>query len=354
MTACILVTGANGFIGRNLCKTLVDRNYSVRALIRKPDLFLSKILPVENIFILKDGQSFCQQSLTGEITTIVHCAALVHQMGNDRETEVLPFREVNRDNTLILAEQAISVRIKNFIFLSTVKVMGSALSGEKTSAPLPNSREVITENDEPHPDDAYGRSKYDAELGLKKLFESQDKSKCVTIRLPMVYGPGNKGNMLALLKCAERRIPLPLKGITAKRSVIYVQNLCDAVATVIADDNSDKPPFLSQYVSDGEDRSSGELYDAIFRELNGRTGVFFLPTILFQLARRSNRWLNSIISRLIDNYCFSSAAFEKTYNWKAPFSFQHGIKETVHWYRTRRIHPDDVGCADPRMENALQ
>jgi UDP-glucose 4-epimerase len=258
-------------------------------------------------------------------------------MKEDRATALALHREINRDLTISLAKAAISANLRRFIFLSTVKVMRDDASSEMIRSGNLTTGKVITENDEPHPNDPYGISKYEAEQGLEKLFRQQKHSRCVAVRLPMIYGPGNKGNALRMLKCAERGIPLPLRAVRAKRSMIYVKNLCDALVAIIKDDKDEPSPFQSFYVTDGEDRSSAELYEGMFRAFNSKNGVFYIPPLIFRLAQYSNHRLGSIISRLIDPYCFSSKAFQNKYNWNAPYTFEQGILETARWYETRHL-----------------
>ncbi|MCR4343073.1 MAG: sugar nucleotide-binding protein [Patescibacteria group bacterium] len=72
---------------------------------------------------------------------------------------------------------------------------------------------MFTEKDVCRPDDAYGISKWEAEQGLFELFTGQSGTQCIILRLPMVYGPGNKGNMLAFLKAASKKHQLHLRGV---------------------------------------------------------------------------------------------------------------------------------------------
>ena len=115
---------------------------------------------------------------------------------NDKSSDSLTeYRKVNRDVTLSLAKASIDANVRQFIFFSTIKVMCDSGIGDH----------IFTENDIPHPDDPYGQSKFEAEEGLRFLYLNQEKCNCIVLRLPMVYGEGNKGNMLRLLSAAYRK-----------------------------------------------------------------------------------------------------------------------------------------------------
>ena len=109
--------------------------------------------------------------------------------------------------------------------------------------------------DVPHPHNPYSVSKYEAELALQRI--SQETGiEVVIIRAPLVYGPGNPGNFLSLLRIVSKGIPLPLASIKNKRSLIYVGNLVDALATCASHPGAAGQTYL---VSDGEDVSTPEL-----------------------------------------------------------------------------------------------
>lgn len=151
----ILITGADSFVGRNLIKYSRYRN------IQEIDI---KGKPVEQIDF-------------SEYDVVVHLAAIVHQSKKISETE---YFRINRDLCLAVAKRAKEAGIKQFIFLSTVKVYGEYNPVKGTW----NEHAICK------PDDPYGRSKYEAEQGLRKL---EDKNFTVTIiRPPLIYGSGGK------------------------------------------------------------------------------------------------------------------------------------------------------------------
>src|SRR2546430_8267737 len=128
------------------------------------------------------------------------------------------YRMLNTEATIALARAARRAGAKRFVFLSSIR----AQSG-------PTAEEVLTEELAPRPTDAYGRSKLAAEQGLADL-----DLDWVALRLVLVYGPGVSGNMARLIRLARSPFPLPLGGVSARRSLLSLANLAAAVDCVLA------------------------------------------------------------------------------------------------------------------------
>lgn len=145
---------------------------------------------------------------------------------------------VNRDLPVEIAEYTKSFGVKNFVFFSSMIVYGA-------DKPL-GTEFIIDETTDPNPENFYGKSKLDAEQELLKL---QDNNFSVAIlRIPMVYGPDCKGNFPQLLKVAKKSPFCP--NIKNKRSMIYVDNLCEFLRLVIENNKSGIfYPQNSEYVS---------------------------------------------------------------------------------------------------------
>ena len=137
-----------------------------------------------------------------------------------------------------IAEYTKSFGVKNFVFFSSMIVYGA-------DKPL-GTEFIIDETTDPNPENFYGKSKLDAEQELLKL---QDNNFSVAIlRIPMVYGPDCKGNFPQLLKVAKKSPFCP--NIKNKRSMIYVDNLCEFLRLVIENNKSGIfYPQNSEYVS---------------------------------------------------------------------------------------------------------
>lgn len=312
----ILITGASGFIGSSIIYELKKKSYGYLPLFRQD---LDKFILQPDKFIKTDS-------------SIIHCAGRAHVFKESSSSRIDEFRKINTDLTLAIAKAALRIKINKFIFLSSLSVFGRFTGG------------YIKDNQTPYADDPYGISKLEAEKRLIELFSNQTHSQCIIFRLPMVYGPGNKGNMLPLLRAASKGIPLPLASAKGKRSTIFIKNVCDAILKVLKDDSPSRPSVQTYFLNDGHDLTSGELYSLISKAYSGNKGVFYFPEALLRFGGVLGSGFESIfgkqfplnktvVSRLFDEYRFSSEAFCRDYDWGPPYTTEQGIKETAKWYK---------------------
>lgn len=309
----VYLTGATGFLGETLIK------------LAPPTL---QIHPIS-------GRSLCAENPRIGLqpgSHIVHLAGRVHVMKETAADPLGEFRKSNVVSTLALAKAAIESGAHTFIYASSIAVFGRFRGG------------FLPDDAIPQPDDPYGQSKFEAETGLARLFANSAGTRCVILRLPMVYGPGNKGNMLPLLKMAARGIPLPLGGATGKRSMLYAGNFASSVFSIIDGTSPSRPPVQTYFLCDGHDLTSAELYAAISKHYTGKKGVFYCPPPFMEVAGNFGSLMERVlgirtplnretIKRLFDEYRFSNNAFEKAYDWHAPHDPFMGIKETVAWHK---------------------
>ena len=145
----VALTGATGFIGRHLLKELPKRGYKIRVLLRRPTM----LPPEASGAVVGDlaAPRNMSDALAG-IDAVIHSAGLAHGMSGLPEDD---YRAINTEATVGLARAAARAGVRRFVFLSSIR----AQSG-------PVASEVLTEDMEPRPTDAYGRSKLDAERGL--------------------------------------------------------------------------------------------------------------------------------------------------------------------------------------------
>ena len=195
----VYVTGAGGFVGRNL-----------RAMLERT------------------GHQMIG-SLSGA-DAVVHLAAIAHRHASREE-----LHEVNVRLAARVARDAAAAGAR-FVFLSSVKV-----HGEESSAPF-------TERSPIAPQDRYAESKARAEEALQGV----SGLRLAVLRPPLVYGPGVKANFLALMRAIARGWPLPLGAIENRRSMIYIGNLVDAIVRCLSAEGT----YL---VSDGEAVSTPQL-----------------------------------------------------------------------------------------------
>jgi nucleoside-diphosphate-sugar epimerase len=211
----VLVTGADGFVGRFMTKALSEAGWRVRRTIR------SKASPDDNsdTFGGLELSSTTQwsEALKG-VQAVVHLAALAHRSTRSQQSDEALFMSVNVDGTAHLARCAIDAGVRNFIFLSSI-----AVNGRDTRAEAPFSESSI-----PAPTTIYGQSKIAAEHELADLAASSTML-VTAIRPPMIYGPGARGNFQRLSSAVKAGIPLPFGLVQNRRAFLGVDNLASFV-----------------------------------------------------------------------------------------------------------------------------
>ena len=312
----ILVTGATGFIGRALCKRLLESGFIVKGTLLASESLSLLVAGVEPAFVEPLGEQASYQNCLNSIDTIIHLAARVHIMRESAHNPLYEFHNINTLGTLNLASQAAGAGVKRFVFMSTIGVNGDN-SGEKP----------YTEIDVPQPHNPYSVSKLEAEIGLKALV-SDTSMEVVIIRSPLVYGPGNPGNFLSLLKFVSKGIPLPLSTIKNKRSLIYVGNLVDAIAVCAEHPSAAKKTYL---VSDGKDVSTPELIHSTALALGVPARLFPFPLSLMKLVGKL-LGKSSTVDRLLGSLTLDSSKIRKELGWVPPFTMEYGLNETAKWY----------------------
>ncbi len=261
----VLLTGATGFIGKGLVTALASAGYRIRAATRTMTTLPEEI---ESAVVGDLRRPVNLTEALRDVDFIVHSAGLAH--ASDQVPEET-FREVNAGITGTLAAAARQSGIKRFVLLSSVRAQVGARSDQ-----------VITESQTPHPTDAYGRSKLEAE----QLLAEADVP-FVVLRPVLVHGPGMRFNMAALMELARSGWPLPLGAFRAKHSVVARDHLADAVTLSLANESMAGEAFL---VADPEPLSVGQMVAAFRQGWNRGPGVLNLPTgLVGTLARMTGR-----------------------------------------------------------------
>ena len=259
----IALTGATGFIGQYLLAELPKRGHRVRVLLRRPTPAMQSHMTSAVIGDLRYPRNLAA-ALQG-VDTIIHSAGVAHAASGRPEDD---YRSINTAATVALARAAERAGVSRFVFLSSIRAQCG-----------PVAYAVITEAVEPVPTDAYGRSKLAAELGLAEL-----NLDWVALRPVLVYGPGVKGNMAQLQRLAQSPFPIPLGSITARRSLLSLDNLCSAVEVVLAAPQTLRRAFI---VADREALTIGQMIAAMRRGLGRNPNVFPFPAALLDTLSRT-------------------------------------------------------------------
>jgi nucleoside-diphosphate-sugar epimerase len=308
----VLVTGANGFIGKILVNALEAKGFMVTRAVRQSGGNDNEIVVGD-----LDSETSWHKALDG-CDIVFHLAGRAHSPRDKAENELAEYEKTNVIATANLARQALDFGVKRFVYLSSVKVNGD----EKVIT------EAFTETDAPMPMDAYGKSKLMAERILERI-TGETSLELVILRPPLVYGPGVKGNLLQVLHMIKKRIPLPLASIRNLRSLIHVKNLVDALILCSTHPDAKRKTYL---VSDGEDLSVPDLLGILGAEMECPVILLPMPIpALKVVARLIGREDQAM--RLMGSLRVESDKIRRELGWYPPYSIRQGLQETAHWYK---------------------
>jgi UDP-4-keto-D-QuiNAc 4-reductase len=302
----VLVTGATGFVGRDL----VDRLRAAQIEITTAGRNAASNIVIDDI----DGSTEWQADHFSAVGSIIHLAAHVHKMS---EPDTSRYFSVNLDGTVNLARAAGKAGVKQFIFMSTIKAMGECTE----------LGEPFTRHSPCLPTDPYGKSKLEAELALFKLGEEYGMQ-IICIRPPLVYGPGVAANFRSLMNVIKNRIPLPLAGINNKRSMVFVGNLNDLILHCLHAREANGV-FL---VSDAKAMSTSELMMEIGHAMRLRPPLFYAPS-MFWTASQKIPVIGAIAARLTESLQVDMQQTTIELGWLPPYSAHQGIYETVKYFQ---------------------
>ena len=310
----VLVTGASGFIGSALCSHLVTRVLDVVGAVRNSPSV--PVLGVDyRIAVELDSTTDWSTPLTG-VDAVVHCAAHVHVMNDQAQDPLTKFRHVNTLGTETLACAAAHCGVKRLVFLSSIKVNGESAPSD---APFVQASPA-------KPQDPYAISKWEAEQALTQI-AAETGLELVILRCPLVYGPRVKGNFIRLLQAVDYGIPLPLALARNRRSLIYLGNLTDAIATCLTHPAAAGKTYL---MSDGEDVSTAELISRIAQALGKPSRLWPCPLGLMELAGMLTGKSDEI-ARLLGSLCIDSSKIRSELDWTPPYTLEQGLAETARW-----------------------
>lgn len=318
MTKLLAVTGANGFVGRALCTEAVRRGMAVRGITRSPGNLPAGVegVAVGNI----DGSPEWADALAG-CDVVIHLAARVHVMRDRSKDPLTEYRRVNTVGTVHLARCAAMVDVRRLVNVSSVGVNGAYTRRDLKFSDL----------DVPDPHNPYSISKWEAEQALQ-VIQQHGTLDIVTVRPPLIYGPGVGGNFLRLLGAVKRGIPLPLALTQNQRDLLYVGNLVDILLICAVHPAAAGKTYL---VSDGAPVSTNELLRLLAKALGVSSRLFPVPLFLLQMAGNITGHTGEV-ERLLSSLRVDGGRACRELGWKPPFSLQQGLQATADWYLASR------------------
>ena len=311
MSGTVVVTGAGGFIGRALVERLRAAGRDVRPVVREDRG------DVEGAVALGPLEGAPEEALAGALegaAAVVHLAARAHRRDAGEAGADAAYRAANVDATARLARAAVAARVGRFVLASSVKVNGEATRPGRPFRP----------GDPAAPGDAYGRSKRDAEAALAEACRGSATAPIV-LRLPLVIGPGARGNVGRLVEAIAAGRTLPLGAIDNRRSVLGLANLCDAIVAAL---DAPTPPAGVHFVADAEPVSTPGLVRALAGALGRPVPLAFVPVALLKLgARLAGK--GAEIARLAGSLEVDPTSFTAATGWRPAHALEDELARLV-------------------------
>ncbi len=317
-----LVTGASGFIGRELCRQLNSQGVDVVAMMRH-----AAKGPWQRVINLSLGTDSVPRAVFEGIDTVFHLAAKTHAL-EEKADHCSGYRSVNVAGTKDLFEASVAAGVQRFVYLSSVKAMGEGTA------------ECVDESWPDQPQSPYGRTKHQAEEIVHDTGNRHGVHTSV-LRPPLVYGPGAKGNLERMLKLIEGGL-FPLINVADnKRSMVHVRDVVSAALACARDERARGQTYL---VTDGEVYSLLDILTLMYRSVSGKVPAFMLPMWVLRLLAGIGDILNHIsprripfdsdfLDKLTGSACYNSEKIERELGFRPEYTLSSALPEIVAHFR---------------------
>lgn len=303
----LLITGASGFVGSHLVPFLQNHDYEV--------LSCSRSLQGPQVFPTPEElHSKAWTPLLQGVYGVIHLAAQT-QLKDDSTQAAEELHNTNVHMTRSLIRAAVQQKVQRVILISSIKVHGEG------------SHKLLTSSSPVSPSDSYGMSKWQAEQSLWELTQGSS-TEGVILRLPLVYGPGVKGNFLSLLQWVHRGIPLPGEAEQSKRSLLGIGNLCSAIALSLNHPKASGQTFL---VSDEESISTPELIRKLGELMKHQAKIWPIPQKALSLTAKV-LGKEDLLRKFLSSSQIDRKEIQERLGWVPPQKLEEGLQSTINWF----------------------
>jgi UDP-N-acetyl-alpha-D-quinovosamine dehydrogenase len=316
----VLITGANGFVGKTLAEDMTQAGWYVRGAVRR-DSAVQELPPgVEPALVTTPLAKSAWRESVHSMDVVIHLIGRTHHTADSGLHDIDSYRQTNVDVTRGLYAASLESSPKRFIYVSSVKAVGEGGVGARYS-----------EFTECQPQDAYGITKREAEIWLATKARESGLDTTI-LRPPMIYGPRVQANFLRLLDLVARGYPLPFGSLTNARSILYVKNLSAALLAVATNTKAITRTF---FVADALPLSTKELTRSLAELMGKRPFLFPFPTNVLEWAGRITGH-GGEVAKLVTSLVVDTDPIRNEIGWTPPYTTHEGLAATTASYLADR------------------
>jgi nucleoside-diphosphate-sugar epimerase len=325
----VIITGATGFIGREIVSELQSKEFEVYALgnsnvnSSQSDLrfFKVDITNFEEVATLKQ---------IGETDSIVHSAGLAHQFGNiEREK----FQKTNVEGTKNILNLAASLKANHFVLISSTAIY-------ETKKKINGELEIIYENSPCLPKTFYAESKLEAEhLAIK--FCEQNNIRLTIFRLAPVIGEQNAGNVARLIETIDKKRFVWIGSGKNYKSLIYKKDVAKACRVILLH----KKNGIEIFNIAAQPILMRDFVKQIAKLLGKKIPKFYIPPKIlegfFRLNKKSLRLgkiskISDTVEKWLSDDVYSAEKFEREYAFRPETSIFEALEKQIAWYKKQK------------------
>lgn len=341
-TNLVLVTGANGWLGRNLVETLVKGDPDCD-IIQKPqkDLVVRcLVLPGEDVsFLISLSDRI--EIVRGDLRRPVDCSAFVanshsailfHTAGVIHPRKAGDFFEINVIGIKNLLKAAVKAKVKRIVAVSSNSPCGTN----------PHQDHLFDEESPFNPYMNYGRSKMQMEQVVKECYQNGD-IETVIIRPPWFYGPHQPARQTLFFRMIrEGKAPI-VGGGDNLRSMAYSGNICQGAILSAIYENANGETY---WIADEHPYTMNEIVNTIERLMEDEFGQecthkrFRLPGLVSGIALFADATLQKlgfynqkihVLSEMNKTIaCLIDKAKEEL-GYRPTIDLEEGMKRSIQW-----------------------
>ena len=322
----LLITGAPGWFGTRLVKSLHKRGYIVRCLVLEgEDISDLKRIGAEIIYgdITKPATL---NHATNEIDIIVHACGIIHP----KMFKISMLYAINRDGTKNILKAAVLNKVKKIIYISSNAAVGFNKKRDK----------LLTEKDVPKPYTPYGHSKYQAEKIVQK-YQKSGKIETVILRPCWFYGPGQPKRQTTLMKMIQNSRPILFGDGNNLRSMTHIDNLVHATILSIEKTVANGQIY---WISDEKPYTMNYIYNTIAKQLKVKIKPKKIPYIVSNIMELTDIILSKlgiyiiqlhVGGEMVRNITCSVDKAKKELGYEPKFTLEEGMESSIKWAQKR-------------------